>query len=90
MKGGTVKLELGNRMKDVKLGNRLKEWRAKKDITQEELAKAIGMSRQSINAIERGRFIPSILTVLKMSDYFKTQVENIFFLPENQNDGGIL
>ena len=85
-----MKLELGNRMKDVKLGNRLKEWRAKKDITQEELAKAIEMSRQSINAIERGRFIPSILTVLKMSDYFKTQVENIFFLQDDKNDGGVL
>ena len=90
MKGGTVKLELGNRMKDVKLGNRLKEWRAKKDITQEELAKAIEMSRQSINAIERGRFIPSILTVLKMSDYFETQVENIFFIQDDKNDGGVL
>ena len=85
-----MKLELGHRMKDVGLRNRLKEWRAKRDITQEELAKAIEMSRQSINAIERGRFIPSILTVLKMANYFETQVENIFYLQDDKNDGGVL
>ena len=78
-KGGNVELE-----------NRIKEWRAKKDITQEELAIRINMSRQSINAIERGRFIPSILTVLKMADYFETQVENLFFLQDDKNDGGVL
>jgi putative transcriptional regulator len=74
----------------MKLMNRLKEWRAKKDITQEELAKAVEMSRQSVNAIERGRFVPSILTVLKMADYFGTQVENIFFLQDDKSDGGVL
>ena len=80
-----MKLELGNRLKYVKLGNRLKEWRAKKDITQEELANAICMSRQSINAIERGRFVPSILTSLKMARFFESAVENLFFIQEEQN-----
>ena len=74
----------------MKIMNKLKEWRAKKDITQEELARAVEMSRQSINAIERGRFVPSVLTALKMSNYFETQVENIFFLQDDKNDGGVL
>ena len=75
-----MKLELGNRMKDMKLRNRLKEWRAKKDVTQEELAKGIYMSRQSINAIERGKFTPSVLTVLKLAKFFETQVESLFHI----------
>jgi putative transcriptional regulator len=74
----------------MKVMNRLKEWRAKKDITQEELANSVGMSRQSINAIERGRFVPSILTVLKMADYFETSVENIFFFQDDKNEEGVL
>ncbi|TES93088.1 MAG: transcriptional regulator [Candidatus Cloacimonadota bacterium] len=71
-----MKLKGGN----VELGNRLKEWRAKKDITQEELAIRINMSRQSINAIERGRFVPSILTALKMANFFETKIENLFYI----------
>ena len=67
----------------MKLENRLKVWRAKRGITQDELAKAVGMSRQSINAIEKGRFVPSILTALKMSHYFETTIEEIFYLKEN-------
>lgn len=62
----------------MKLENRLKVWRAKRGITQDELAKAVGMSRQSINAIEKGRFVPSILTALKMSHYFETTIEELF------------
>ncbi len=67
----------------MKLENRLKVWRAKRGITQDELAKAVGMSRQSINAIEKGRFVPSILTALKMSHYFETTIEELFYLKEN-------
>jgi putative transcriptional regulator len=74
----------------MKVMNRLREWRAKRGITQEELATAIEMSRQSINAIERGRFVPSILTALKMADYFGTQVENLFCLEGEAYDGGAL
>ncbi len=64
----------------MKLRNRLKEWRAKRSVTQDDLAKAIEMSRQSINAIENGKFIPSVLNALKMADFFQTSVEDLFYL----------
>jgi putative transcriptional regulator len=60
--------------------NRLKILRAEHNITQEVLGKACGLSRQSINAIERGKFIPTVLTALKISMYFGVNVESIFTL----------
>ena len=50
--------------------NRLKVARAEMDLTQEELAKRIGVSRQSINAIESGRYVPSTVLALKMAQVF--------------------
>lgn len=64
----------------MKVQNYLKVWRARKDITQQQLADSVEMSRQTINSIEKGKFIPSILTVLKITAYFETSVEEIFFL----------
>lgn len=60
--------------------NNLKVWRAKKDITQKELSKKVGVSRQTINAIETGRYDPSLELALKISNYFNTEVEEIFQL----------
>jgi putative transcriptional regulator len=60
--------------------NRLKVLRAEHNITQEDLGKACGLSRQSINAIEKGKFIPTILSALKISNYFGVKVEDIFTL----------
>ena len=53
------------------------------DLTQEELAKRIGVSRQSINAIESGRYVPSAVLALKMAQVFGKPVEEIFFLEED-------
>jgi putative transcriptional regulator len=64
----------------MKLENNLRVLRAKKNITQEELAEAIGVSRQTINAIELGKFNPSVLTALKLARFFETNVEEIFFI----------
>lgn len=64
----------------MKVRNYLKVWRAKKDITQQQLADAVELSRQTINSIEKGKFTPSILTVLKIAAYFETTVEEIFYL----------
>ncbi|MCP5064491.1 MAG: helix-turn-helix transcriptional regulator [Ignavibacteriae bacterium] len=64
----------------LKLENRLKVLRAEKNITQEELGIACGLSRQSVNAIEKGKFNPSVLTAIKMADYFETTVQDIFTL----------
>ena len=63
--------------------NRLKVARAEMDFTQEELAKRIGVSRQSINAIESGRYVPSTVLALKMAQVFGKPVEKIFMLDEN-------
>ncbi|MEO7446320.1 MAG: helix-turn-helix transcriptional regulator [Ferruginibacter sp.] len=60
--------------------NMIKVERAKKNWTQEDLANAIDVSRQSINSIESGKFIPSTLLALKMAKAFKTTVDEIFRL----------
>lgn len=63
--------------------NRLKVQRAIKDITQAQLAEAIGVSRQSINTIEKGKFVPSTVLALKIARYFGVPVEELFMLEEN-------
>ena len=63
--------------------NRLKVARAEMDLTQEELAKLVGVSRQSINAIESGRYVPSTVLALKMAQVFGKPVEEVFMLDEN-------
>ena len=62
--------------------NRLKVARAEANLTQEELAKRIGVSRQTINAVESGRYVPSTVLALKMAQVFGKPVEEIFFLEE--------
>ena len=62
--------------------NNIKVERAKKNWTQSDLAEIIGISRQSINAIETGRFIPSTVLALKMAKVFGVNVELIFQLDE--------
>ena len=61
-----------------KVINNLVEFRSKKKITQEELAKAVGVTRQTIIAIEKGNYTPSVLLVLKIAGFFKKPVEEIF------------
>ncbi len=63
--------------------NMIKVERAKKNWTQETLAEKIGVSRQSVNSIETGKFIPSTVLALKMAEVFETTVELIFQLEEN-------
>jgi len=60
--------------------NTIKVERAKKNWTQEELARNIGISRQSVNSIETGKFIPSTVLALKMAKVFGVNVESIFEL----------
>ena len=62
--------------------NRLKVARAEMNLTQEELAKRIGVSRQTINAVESGRYVPSTVLALKMAQVFGKPVEEVFFLEE--------
>lgn len=62
--------------------NRIKVERAELDITQQQLAEAVGVSRQTIVAIEKNRFLPSTPLALKISRYFRKPVESIFILEE--------
>lgn len=63
--------------------NRIKVERAEKNITQQQLADAVGVSRQTIVAIENNRFLPSTPLALKISRYFEKSVESIFILEED-------
>ncbi|MES2558699.1 MAG: helix-turn-helix transcriptional regulator [Bacteroidota bacterium] len=63
--------------------NTIKVERAKKNITQEDLAKALEVSRQTINAVETGKFVPSTLLALKLSAYFKLTVNQLFELEKH-------
>lgn len=62
--------------------NTIKVERAKKNWTQADLAERIGISRQAMNAIEKGKFIPSTLLALKMAHVFGTPVEEVFVLED--------
>ena len=60
--------------------NRIRVARAEVRMTQQQLADAIGVSRQTINAIESGKFVPSTVLALKMARLFSKPVEEIFIL----------
>ena len=60
--------------------NRIRAERAELRITQQALAEATGVSRQTINAIETGKFVPSTVLVLKIARLFRKPVEQIFQL----------
>ncbi|MDE6697333.1 MAG: helix-turn-helix transcriptional regulator [Muribaculaceae bacterium] len=63
--------------------NRIKVERAELDITQQRLAEAVGVSRQTIVAIEKNRFLPSTPLALKISKFFGKSVESIFILEDS-------
>ena len=63
--------------------NSIKVERAKLNITQEELAKKIEVSRQTINSIETDKYVPSTVLALKIARFFKTTVDEIFKLEKN-------
>ena len=58
--------------------NRIRELRVVKNMTQEDLAEIIGVSRQTINAIEKEKFAPSLPTAFKLSKLFELSIEEIF------------
>ena len=64
------------------MNNNLKVQRAVKNVTQEELAKIIGVSRQAIHSIEAGKYVPSTVLALKLSAYFGKPVNEFFFLED--------
>ncbi len=62
--------------------NKLKVARAEMDLTQAELAERIGVTRQAVNSIELGKYVPSTVLALKMAQLFGKKVEDLFLLEE--------
>jgi putative transcriptional regulator len=62
--------------------NRIKVLRAERDMTQAQLGEAVEVSRQTINAIEKGKFDPSLPLAFKFARLFKLKIEDIFQMDE--------
>ncbi|MCJ7665165.1 MAG: helix-turn-helix transcriptional regulator [Actinobacteria bacterium] len=68
-------------VKNNKLSNDLRRCRFESgEISQQELANAVGVTRLTIHSIETGKFNPSVLLALKIAEYFNKSVEEIFYL----------
>lgn len=63
--------------------NQIKERRLRQGLTQEELAASVGVSRQSINSIERGRYTPSLALALRFARVFDCTTDELFELEED-------
>lgn len=66
--------------------NRLEEIRKTKGITQEELANALEVSRQTVGSLENGRYNPSIILAFKIARFFDVSIEEVFIYEEDQNE----
>lgn len=62
--------------------NRIEEIRKERGVRQEEFAKALGVSRQTISSLENGRYNPSILLAYKIARYFGMTIEDVFCFDE--------
>ena len=62
----------------TRMKNKIKVYRAMHDLTQDNLAQALGVTRQTILAIEKGKYNPSLELAFKMARYFNTTVEELF------------
>lgn len=65
--------------------NNIRVARAERRMTQQQLADSIGVSRQTVNAIESGRFVPSTILALRIARLFERSVEDMFVLEESDN-----
>lgn len=70
-------------MANNKIDNLIRVERAKKRITQAELADKLKVSRQTIHSIETGKFVPSTVLALRIANFFDVEFTDIFQLPEN-------
>ncbi len=68
----------------VKLYNRVKELRARFNYTQEKLAQEVGVTRQTIAAVEKGEYVPSLLLALKICAAYGLPMEAVFSLKEEE------
>jgi len=73
----------------MELGNELRRFRfAHGEISQQQLANAIGVTRLTIHSIETGKFVPSTLISLKLARYFGVRVEDLFYLADENGKNG--
>lgn len=68
------------------MNNRLEEIRKQKQVTQEELATVLEVSRQTISSLEKGRYNPSIILAFKIARYFNMSIEEIFIYVEDDKN----
>ena len=68
----------------MELENRIKVLRAERDWTQEQLAERVGVTRKTINTVERGVFVPSTLLALRLARAFGVPVEQVFSLGKGE------
>ena len=64
------------------MNNRIKEWRKKRNATQEDLAKAVEVTRQTIISLENGKYNASLQLAYKIARYFNAAIEEIFIFEE--------
>ena len=64
---------------------KLKVYRAMHNLTQEDLANAVGVTRQTVIAMEKGKYNPSLELAFKIARYFKVNIENIFIYDQTDN-----
>lgn len=64
--------------------NQLKVYRAMRNLTQEELAKRLQVTRATINAVENGRYDPSLKLAFQIAKFFKVTIEDIFITEETE------
>ncbi len=70
----------------VKLGNNLRQLRfSRGEMTQAALAEEVGVTRQTIISLEKGKYVPSTLLALKLAGFFEKPVEEIFYITEDND-----
>ena len=69
-----------------RMNNRVRELRARYGYSQEALANAIGVTRQTVAAIEKGNYIPSLLLALKICKEFQLKMEDVFWLEGGKHE----
>jgi len=68
------------------LKNRVEEFRKQNNENQEDLANIVGVSRQTIISIEKGKYNPSILLAFKIANHYQKAIEEIFIYEENEDE----
>ena len=72
----------------IQLRNRLRELRARLNLTQEELAGDVGVTRQTVLSIERGDYSPSVFLALRIAHRLQVSVEGLFWLEDQEGQKG--